>query len=808
MKKNDVTDLNKDCVIMPLIAVRGIVAFPGQVLHFDVVREISLKAIRASLEEDRKIFLVTQREATIDDPDINDIYKYGTICEIRQLLKTGDGFTRVLVEGLRKAKINKMYTDLPYLDAEVCPVDNYSRVKFDVNELSAIVRAVRGVFEQYAMLVPQLPGDVAKSVMTSENPEKIFEEISFNINISFEEKQKLLELPDILSKLTYLFTVLTSEVQIMSLERNIHEQVRANLDKNQRDFYLREQQRVLAEQLGEDDNFQDEAFGYYEKIIALKLPDEHTEKLLRETDRLSKMSSGSQEAFVVRNYLDTCLELPWNKLSKEKTDIARAAAVLDKEHYGMKKVKERILESIAVHSLLPDTTGQIICLVGPPGVGKTSIGKSVAKALGRKYVRISLGGVRDEAEIRGHRKTYVGSMPGRIITAMKQAGTANPLILLDEIDKMSSDFKGDPSSAMLEVLDSEQNSHFVDHYIELPFDLSRVMFITTANDASAIPAPLLDRMEVIELPSYTSDEKFQIGKRHLISKQLKKNGLRASQMRINDDALKMIIDGYTRESGVRTLERTIASLCRKAAKEIVSGETKRLMYNKSNLEKYLGAIKYLPDDKLEKNDIGIVNGLAWTSVGGVLMTLETLVLDGKGGIEITGYLGNVMKESARLAVSYCRSVAEKYGIDPKFYRCTDIHIHATEGAVPKDGPSAGVTMVTAMISALSGIPVRGDVAMTGEITLHGKVLSIGGLREKAMAAYRNNIPIVIAPIENKRDLEEIDEVVRESIDFRFVRTLDEVLDIALDRETEPAPKSYNIMESYDTCSSEQNVVRV
>lgn len=807
MKKNDGTE-NKDSVIMPLIAVRGIVAFPGQVLHFDIVREISIKAIRASLEEDRKIILVTQRDITVDEPELDDIYKYGTICEIRQLLKTGDGFTRVLVEGIQKAKIKKLYTDLPYLDAEIEPSPNYSKIKADPNELTALIRSIRDVFEQYAMLMPQMPGDVGKSVMTSNDPEKVFESIAFNINMSYEDKQKMLELPDIVSKLTYLFTALTSEVQIMSIEHDIHEQVKMNLDKNQRDFYLREQQRVISEQLGGDEGFNDETFEYYEKIIALKLPEEHTEKLLRETDRLTKMSSGSQEAFVIRNYLDTCLSLPWNKFSREKTGITRAESVLDKEHYGMKKVKERILESIAVHSLMPDTTGQIICLVGPPGVGKTSIGQSVAKALGRKYVRISLGGVRDEAEIRGHRKTYVGSMPGRIIASLKQAGTANPVILLDEIDKMSSDFKGDPSSAMLEVLDSEQNSHFVDHYIELPFDLSRVMFITTANDASAIPAPLLDRMEIIELPSYTREEKFLIAKRHLVSKQLKKNGLKASQMRINDDAMRIIIDGYTRESGVRTLERTIASLCRKSAKEIVAGTAKRISYNKSNIEKYLGPVKYLPDDKLEKNDIGIVNGLAWTSAGGVIMALEALVLDGKGNVEITGSLGNVMKESARLAVSYCRSVADKYNIDPKFYRCTDVHIHATEGAVPKNGPSAGVTIVTAMISALSGIPVRRDVAMTGEITLHGKVLPIGGLREKAMAAYRNDIPIVIAPMENMRDLEEIDDAVRENIDFRFVSSLDEVLDIALDRETEPAPKSYNIMEKYEACSPEENVVRV
>ena len=793
---------------MPLIAVRGIVAFPGQVLHFDVVRDISIKAIRAALEEDRKIFLVTQKDVTVDEPDGEDIYKYGTICDIRQLLKTGDGYTRVLVEGIQKAKVVKLYTDLPYLDAEIIPHANYSKAKIDSSELTALIRAMRGIFEQYSLLVPQMPGDISKSVMTTEDPRKLFEDIAFNVNISYGDKQKLLELPDILSKLTYLFTTLCNEVQIMGIERDIQEQVRSNLDRNQREFYLREQQRVIAEQLGEDENLHDEAYDYYERIIKLELSPEHTEKLLREADRLEKMSPGSQEAFVVRNYLDTCLELPWNTSTKEKVNIARAESVLEKEHYGMKKVKERILESIAVHALMPNVTGQIICLVGPPGVGKTSVGKSIAKALGRKYARISLGGVRDEAEIRGHRKTYVGSMPGRVITAIKTAGTNNPLILLDEIDKMSSDFKGDPASAMLEVLDSEQNSNFCDHYIELPFDLSRVMFITTANDASAIPAPLLDRMELIELPSYTREEKFQIAKRHLLPKQIKKNGLKATQMKIDDKCMHLLIDSYTREAGVRTLERTIASLCRKSAKRIVAGECKRVVFTSDNLEQYLGPVKYLPDEKFDEKDIGIVNGLAWTSAGGVLMPIEAMVLDGKGNVETTGSLGDVMKESARLAVSYCRKVADKYSIDSKFYRCTDIHIHAAEGAVPKDGPSAGVTMVTAMISALSGIPVRRDIAMTGEITLHGKVLPIGGLREKAMAAYTNDIPIVIAPYANKRDLEEMDTVVRESLDFRFVRNLDEVLDIALDKDTVAEPKTYHITDDYDSRHSDENVIRV
>ncbi len=536
--------------------------------------------------------------------------------------------------------------------------------------------------------------------------------------------------------------------------------------------------RVISSQLGEDDS-QEEAYEYMDRIYEMNLAPEITEKLIREADRLLKTSSSSQESFVIRNYLDTVLELPWNTSSKTKTDIKRAARILDKDHYGLKRVKERILESIAAYAMAPEVTGQIICLSGPPGVGKTSIGKSIAKALGREYVRVSLGGVRDESDIRGHRKTYIGAMPGRIINAIKQAGTNNPLILFDEIDKMGNDFRGDPASAMLEVLDGEQNKEFRDHYIELPFDLSKVMFVTTANTTDTIPKPLLDRMELIELTSYTREEKFHIAKEHLVPKQQKKHGLKGTQIKINDAVIYDLIDYYTKEAGVRNLERMIAGLCRKAAKEIVSGNAKKVTFTSKNLESYIGAKKYFDDERSTENEIGVVNGLAWTSVGGVLMPLEVLILEGKGTIETTGSLGDVMKESAKLAVSYARSVADKYNIAPDFYKNKDIHIHAPEGAVPKDGPSAGVTMATALVSALSGIPVRCDVAMTGEITLHGKVLPIGGLREKTMAAYKAGIHTVIIPSANKGDLDEVDDAVKASTEFIFASNLEDVLNAAL-----------------------------
>lgn len=765
--------------IMPALAMRGLVVFPNIVMHFDVAREKSNEALKAALSTDRKIFLVTQKDISVDNPEKKDLYSVGVVSEIRQVLRTPDNVTRVLVEGLYKAKLVDIVSQDPYFIAEVKKLPAYAKVKIDEVEVTALMRSIKDIFEQYCYNMPKMPKELISSIMNQDDPYKLFENIVFNVAMQAEDKQQLLESPNIVSKLSLLVAVLSREVEILAIERQIQEQVREQIDKGQRDYYLREQLKAISSQLGEDDTLQDEAYNYIEKIEALKLPEEVSSKLIKEAERLLKMSPASQEAFVIRNYLDTCLELPWNTSSKERADIKKAKAILDKDHYGLKKVKERILETIAVRELSPDIKGQIICLVGPPGVGKTSIGRSIAKSLGRKYARISLGGIKDESDIRGHRKTYIGSMPGRIITALKTAGTNNPLILLDEIDKMGNDFRGDPSSAMLEVLDSEQNVEFRDHYIEVPFDLSKVMFVTTANTTQTIDPPLLDRMEVIELNSYTREEKFHIAKEHLIPKQIKKNGLKASNVKITDDCIYELIDGYTKEAGVRNLEREVSSLCRKAAKEIVEENKKKVIFTAENIEKYLGPKKYLPDLLSDKNEVGIANGLAWTSVGGVLMPLEVLILDGKGSIELTGSLGEVMKESAKIAVSYVRSVADKYSINKDFYKEKDIHIHAPEGAVPKDGPSAGVTLVTSLVSALSGIPVRKDVAMTGEITLHGKVLPIGGLKEKTMAAYKAGIKTVIIPKLNKADLEEVDDTVKSSINFVCAENLSEVLDTAL-----------------------------
>lgn len=762
------------------IAMRGMVAFPKMVLHFDVSREKSYSAVEHAVREGKKIFLITQHEAYVDNPKSSDLYKVGVVAEIRQVLKLPDHVMKVLVEGVYKANLVRLIDDGETLKAEVRRTPAYSRVKYDEVEAQALVRSVRDVFERYSSYFPKMPSELFNSVMTQDNPIKLFEAITFNCALNYRDKQTLLEESNIMNKLSVLFACLTSETEILELENLINEQTKNSIDKGQREFYLREQMRVIQEQLGEDGG--DDAFDYINDIMELKIDDKSQEKLLKEADKLTKLPPASQEAFVIKNYLDTVLDLPWGVYSKSKLSLEKAETVLEKEHYGLKKVKERILEFLAVHMLNPGIKGQIICLSGPPGIGKTSIAKSVAKAMGRKYARVSLGGVRDEADIRGHRKTYVGAMPGRIITAISQAGTADPLILFDEIDKLCSDIKGDPSSAMLEVLDSEQNSTFRDHFIEVPFDLSRAVFLTTANDVSNIPAPLLDRMEIIELPSYTAEEKFHITKDHLIPKQLKEHGLKASQMKITDDAVNDIIQYYTKEAGVRSLERKIASICRKSAKKIASGEVKRISVKPKDLRDMLGIRKYTADLHLKENKTGIVNGLAWTSVGGVIMPLEVLILKGTGKVEITGSLGDVMKESARIAVSYVRSAADKYGINPDFYKENDIHIHAPEGAVPKDGPSAGVTMTTALVSALSGMKVRADIAMTGEITLHGRVLPIGGLREKTMAAYKAGIGTVIVPEANRADLDEIDDAVKEHLDFVFADDLSDVLDTALIRQ--------------------------
>ena len=684
---------------------------------------------------------------------------------------------KVLVEGVYKANLVRLIDDGEVLKAEVKRTPTYSRAKVDEVEAEALMRSVKDVFERYASFFPRMPKELLTSIMTQDSPIKLFETVTFNCNLNYRDKQTLLEETNVINKLSVLFACLTSEVEILELENLINEQTKNSIDKGQREFYLREQLRVIQEQLGEDEG--EEAFGYINDIMELKLDEKSKEKLLKEADKLTKLPPSSQEAFVIKNYLDTVLDLPWGKYTKAKLSMEKAETVLEKDHYGLKKVKERILEFLAVYMLNPEIKGQIICLAGPPGIGKTSIAKSIAKAMGRKYARVSLGGVRDEADIRGHRKTYVGAMPGRIITAISQAGSANPLILFDEIDKLCSDIKGDPSSAMLEVLDAEQNNAFRDHFIEVPFDLSKAVFITTANNVGAIPAPLLDRMEVIELPSYTAEEKFHIAKEHLIPKQLKEHGLKASQLKISDDAIDELIQYYTKEAGVRSLERSIASLCRKTAKRIAANEVKRVTIKAKDINGYLGIRKYLGDLSSKEDQVGVVNGLAWTSVGGVLMPIEVITMKGTGKIELTGSLGEVMKESSKIAVSYVRSIAEKYGIDPDFYKNIDLHIHAPEGAVPKDGPSAGVTMTTALVSALSGLKVRSDVAMTGEVTLHGKVLPIGGLREKTMAAYKSGIKTVIIPAANKPDLEEVDEVVKNAITFVYAEELTDVLETAL-----------------------------
>lgn len=763
--------------ILYTVAMRGLVAFPKMVMHFDVSRSKSMAAVERSLKEGGKLFLVTQHEAYIDNPKASDLYKVGVVAEIKQVLKLPDNVMKVLVEGIYKANLVRLIDDGEVLKAEVKRTPTYSRAKFDEVESEALMRSIKDVFERYASFFPKMPKELLNSIMTQDSPLKLFETVTFNCNLNYRDKQTLLEETNIINKLSVLFACLTSEVEILELENLINEQTKNSIDKGQKEFYLREQLRVIQEQLGEDEA--EEAFGYINDIMDLKMDEKGKEKLLKEADKLTKLPPASQEAFVIKNYLDTVLDLPWGKYTKAKLSMDKAEAVLEKDHYGLKKVKERILEFLAVHMLNPEIKGQIICLAGPPGIGKTSIAKSIAKAMGRKYARVSLGGVRDEADIRGHRKTYVGAMPGRVITAITQAGSANPLILFDEIDKLCSDIKGDPSSAMLEVLDAEQNYAFRDHFIEVPFDLSKAVFITTANNVSAIPAPLLDRMEVIELPSYTAEEKFHIAKEHLIPKQLKEHGLKASQLKIADDAINELIQYYTKEAGVRSLERCIASLCRKTAKKIAADEIKKATVKAKDLNDLLGIRKYIGDLSSKKDQVGVVNGLAWTSVGGVLMPIEVLIMQGTGKIEVTGSLGDVMKESSKIAVSYVRSIADKYKIDPDFYKNKDIHIHAPEGAVPKDGPSAGVTMTTALLSALSGIKVRADVAMTGEITLHGKVLPIGGLREKTMAAYKAGIKKVIIPVENKPDLEEVDQAVKDAVEFVFASELKDVFDAAL-----------------------------
>lgn len=763
------------CATLPLLALRGLVVFPGMHLHFDVGRRKSILALNEAMGEDQLIYLVTQKDMAVDDPALDDLYEMGVVARVRQVLKLPGDNLRILVDVLYRAGVEQVEQTEPYL--RVAVKERLERRIVGTLNAQAAMRECRTYFEEYAQLAHGLAPDVIATVSGEQEAGFLVDYIAASLPLPVEEKQTILGMTAVEKRMEHLLALLERECEILRLEQDIHKRVHEQMDQNQKEYYLREQMKVIAAELGDDDNPVEESEEYRARIEALELPEETTQKLLRECAKLSKMPYGSHEATVSRNYLDTCLALPWNTATKDNLDLNAARRTLDRDHYGLDKVKERIIEALAVRRLSPEMKGQVLCFVGPPGVGKTSIAKSIASAMGRKYVRVSLGGVRDEAEIRGHRKTYIGAMPGRIINAVRQAGVKNPLILLDEIDKMGSDYHGDPASAMLEVLDSEQNFAFCDHYIEVPFDLSEVLFITTANTVDTIPAPLYDRMDVITLGSYTAEEKFHIAKEHLLRKQVRRHGLTLRQVRIPDEILRSIIEGYTREAGVRELERCIAKLCRKIAKKIVSGEAKSVTVGQ--LEEYLGPVKYKPESAPLAEEVGVVNGLAWTSVGGETMPVEVAVLDGSGKIELTGSLGDVMKESARTAISYVRSHSAEWHIDSDFYKKKDIHIHVPEGAVPKDGPSAGVTMATAIVSALTGIPVRQDVAMTGEISLRGRVLPIGGLKEKTMAAYTHHMKTVIIPAENEADLAEVDGVVRDNVQFVTASHLDTVLHTAL-----------------------------
>ena len=770
---------------MPILALRGLAVFPDQTIHFDVGRPKSIRALDAAMKQNQTLLLIPQKDILVDDPKLIDLYSIGTVAKVKQVLKTQGENLRVLVTGICRGKITEMQQSDPYLSGivEAVPAPETG----DSVRSHALRREANALYSLYIQMSETPAQAVQLKMMASESNGFIADSIAQNSGIDFPDKAKMLCQLNPTRRLEMALRLLRQEVEMLRLESDIQEKTRASIDQNQKDYYLREQIKVLREELGEGDD-ENEFETYSQKIREIRLDQEHEKKLLKDIDRLKKQPFGSSEGAVLRNYLDTILELPWNKKTKERIDVAAARKILEHDHFGLEKVKERILETIAVRQMAPDMPPQIICLVGPPGVGKTSISYSIARSLNRNMARISLGGIHDEADIRGHRKTYVGAMPGRIMAAMTQAGSSNPLLLLDEIDKMGSDYRGDPSAALLEVLDGEQNHTYRDHYLEIPYDLSDVMFITTANTLDTVPRPLLDRMEIIELGSYTDEEKLMIAKNHLIPKQLSKHGLKKSQVRITDDAVREIISCYTRESGVRTLERSFGEISRKSAMQILAQETpKRITVTGSNLETFLGVRKYLPDRLPCTDQVGLVTGLAWTSVGGETLEVEVNVMEGTGKLELTGNLGDVMKESAHAALSYIRANAQKLGIQPDFYKTRDIHVHFPEGAVPKDGPSAGVTVCTAIVSALTGISVRRDVAMTGEISLRGRVMRIGGLKEKTMAALRHGIRTVIIPQENERDLEEIDQTVRRQLNFISAQTVDTVLEAALNRLPQPDP---------------------
>ncbi len=768
--------------ILPVLALRGLTVFPDQTVHFDIGRQKSLKALDAAMRADQLIFLVPQKDLLQDDPGFADLYPIGTVVKVKQVLKNQGENIRVLVSGLCRAKILRQDQTDPYYMAYVEAEEPVAVTDSVKNQ--ALCREANILYGIYCELAEHPSQTVQLRMMASHDPGFVADCIAQNSGIDYPDKAKLLCQMHPVKRLEQTLKLLSREVEMLQLESEIHAKTHANIDQNQKEYYLREQLRVVREELGEGDE-QSEFEEYQAKVKALHLEKASEEKVLKDIDRLKKQPFGSAEAAVIRNYLDTLLELPWNKTTKERVDIQKVRQTLDKDHYGMEKVKERILEAMAVRQMAPEMPCQILCLVGPPGVGKTSVAYSIAKSLNRKMARIALGGVHDEAEIRGHRKTYVGAMPGRIMAAMTQAGSCNPLLLLDEIDKLGSDHRGDPSAALLEVLDAEQNKTYRDHYLEIPFDLSGVMFITTANTLDTVPRPLLDRMEIIELGSYTDEEKLMIAKNHLIPKQTEKHGLKRNQLKITDDAIREIIACYTRESGVRNLERAIGKLCRKADMLLLAEDgPKKVTISAGELEKYLGVRKYLPDRLGAQDEIGLVTGLAWTSVGGETLEVEVNVMEGSGKLELTGNLGDVMKESAHAALSYIRSNCQKLEVPSDFYKTKDIHVHFPEGAVPKDGPSAGVTVCTAMVSALTGTPVRRDVAMTGEISLRGRVMQIGGLKEKTMAALRHGISTVLIPYDNLPDLEEIDPLVRKSLNFVAAKTVDTVLETALVRQNQ------------------------
>ena len=762
---------------MPAVALRGMVILPGMVAHFDVSRAKSIKAVEEAMMDEQKIFLVAQKDVEQENPDIEDLFKIGIIAEVKQVIKLQNNIVRILVEGKERAELSAFLENPDYLLAEIIRFDEEVDDGLPEEAKEAMLRSIQETFGKYVVVNPKMGKELQRQLSEITDLEKLMNQLANSLPVHFEEKQKILDAVSMTERYEVLMALLLKEIEIIAIKNDFQAKVKAHVDKNQKEYLLREQMKVIREELGED-NTESDADHFMDALGKIKADKEVKEKIKKEIDRFKNISSSSSESAVARGYIETLLELPWNKTSRDNKDLKNAEQILNADHYGLEKVKERMLEFLAVRNLTSKGESPIICLVGPPGTGKTSIARSVAKALDKKYVRISLGGVRDEAEIRGHRRTYVGAMPGRIVNGLRSAGVKNPLMLLDEIDKMSSDYKGDTASALLEVLDAEQNKKFRDHYVEIPIDLSEVLFIATANSVQDIPRPLLDRMELIELTSYTENEKLHIAKEHLLAKQMERNGIRPEQLAITDKAMAKIISGYTREAGVRNLERKLGEICRKAARPLYEGEKEKIKVTEQNLEKFLGKEKYSFDKKNDTDEVGIVRGLAWTSVGGDTLEIEVNIMPGKGEFQLTGQLGDVMKESAQAGISYIRSVSEEYHIPKKFFQENDIHIHIPEGAVPKDGPSAGITMATAMLSAITKTPVRADVAMTGEITLRGRVLPIGGLKEKTLAAKNAGIKTICVPKKNEKDIDEISPEIKKGLKIVFVEQMKDVLDVA------------------------------